>query len=150
VNASANLPVSIEAVQQLTRALTQIARSASEPALRREEIKLQLAFSNAVMLTKGYAAPETKAAFDRASALVERAQALGETKQPSRSAISVRSRIWNGCTQTNFRARLRLEHVAGANEMLRSSRQNETKSQEWVRSRPVTRLISASLLSSAD
>jgi predicted ATPase len=84
----------IEAAEQITRALAQIARSASEPALRREEIKLQLAFSNAVMLTKGYAAPETKAAFERASALIERAQALGEAPEDPLTLFSVLYGFW--------------------------------------------------------
>jgi hypothetical protein len=32
------------------------------PALRQEEMKLQVAFANSLMHTKGFAAPETKAA----------------------------------------------------------------------------------------
>jgi len=84
----------IEAVEQLSRALTQIARSASEPALRREEIKLQLALSNAAMLTKGYAAPETKAAFGRASTLIERAHALGEAPEDPLTLFSVLYGFW--------------------------------------------------------
>jgi class 3 adenylate cyclase/predicted ATPase len=68
----------VEAVAQFTRALDQIAALPGSPALRRQEIKLQVGLSNALMYTKGHAAAETKAAFDHARALVERAEALGE------------------------------------------------------------------------
>src|SRR5450432_207229 len=49
----------IEAVEQLTRPLGQFALLPATSELRREEIKLQAALLNALMHTKGYAAPET-------------------------------------------------------------------------------------------
>ena len=52
----------VEAVAQLTRALAQIAALPATPALRREQIKLQVALITPLMHVKGYAAPETKAA----------------------------------------------------------------------------------------
>ena len=48
------------------------------PALRREEIKLQVALITPLIHVKGYAAPETKAAAERARLLIEQAEALGE------------------------------------------------------------------------
>jgi predicted ATPase len=68
----------VEAVEQLTRALAQIATLPASPALRREEIKLQVALASALMHTKRYAAPETRAALEQARLLIERANALGE------------------------------------------------------------------------
>jgi predicted ATPase len=68
----------IEAAEQLTRALTQIATLPAMPALRCEEIKLQVALINSLFHVKGYAAPETKAAAERARLLIERAEGLGE------------------------------------------------------------------------
>ena len=68
----------VEAVEQLTRALDQIATLPGTPALRREQIKLQVGLANAVMPVKGQAAAETKAAFDQARLLIEQAEALGE------------------------------------------------------------------------
>ena len=56
----------VEAAEQLTRALAQIAALPATPALRREEIKLQVALMTALMHVKGYAAPETRAAVERA------------------------------------------------------------------------------------
>ena len=53
----------IEAAAQLTRALEQMATLPSTPALRREQIKLQLSLAHALMHTKGYAAPETRVLF---------------------------------------------------------------------------------------
>jgi class 3 adenylate cyclase len=68
----------VEAVEQLTRALAQIATLPATPALRREEIKLQVALITPVMHVKGMAAPETKAAAERARLLIEQAEELGE------------------------------------------------------------------------
>ena len=68
----------VEAVVQFTRALEQIAALPATPALRREQIKLQVGLANALMHTKGHGATETRAAFDHARALIERAEALGE------------------------------------------------------------------------
>ncbi len=68
----------VEAVEQLTRALAQIETLPGTPALRREQIKLQVALANALMHVKGYAAPDTKAAAERAGLLIEQAEALGE------------------------------------------------------------------------
>jgi hypothetical protein len=67
----------IEAEAQLTRALAQIEALPTTPALRREQIELQVAFANALIHTRGYGASETKMAFDQARALIERAEALG-------------------------------------------------------------------------
>jgi len=68
----------IEAVAKFTRALDQIATLPGSPALRREQIKLQVGLVNALMHVKGYAAPETNAAVGRARLLIEQAEALGE------------------------------------------------------------------------
>jgi tetratricopeptide (TPR) repeat protein len=83
----------VEAVEQLTRALDQIATLPATPALRREQIKLQVALANALMHVKGYAAPETKAA-EQARVLVEHAEALGETPEDPLAAFSVLYGPW--------------------------------------------------------
>jgi predicted ATPase len=73
----------VEAVEQLTRALDQITTLPATPALRREQIKLQVALITPLGIVKGYAAPETKAAVERARLLIEQAEALGEpTEDP--------------------------------------------------------------------
>ena len=73
----------VEAVAQLMRALEQIATLPATPALRREQIKLQVAVITPLGIVKGYAAPETKAAVERARLLIEQAEALGEpTEDP--------------------------------------------------------------------
>jgi predicted ATPase len=59
----------MEASAQLTRALDQIAALPATPVLRREEIKLQVALITPLLHVKGYAAPETKAAVERARQL---------------------------------------------------------------------------------
>lgn len=68
----------LEAAEQLARALGQIASLTSSQALRREEIKLQIDLSNALIHVKGHASPETQAAFGRARKLIDDAQSLGE------------------------------------------------------------------------
>ena len=51
----------VEAVEQLTRALGQIAIVRATPALRREQIRLQVGLANTLMHVKGYGAPESNA-----------------------------------------------------------------------------------------
>src|SRR6185312_15117829 len=71
----------VEAIAQLTRALDQIATLAVTPALRREEIKLQVALVTPLVHVKGYAAPETIAAAERARLLIEQSEAIGEPQE---------------------------------------------------------------------
>jgi class 3 adenylate cyclase len=79
----------VEAAEQLTRALDQIAALPATPALRREAIKLQVALISPLVHVKGYAAPETKAATERAHALIEQAEALGEPPEDPLLLFSV-------------------------------------------------------------
>ena len=53
-----------EAAEQLSRALAQIAALPATPALRREQIKLQVALITPLIHVKGFAAPETKKLID--------------------------------------------------------------------------------------
>ena len=84
----------VEAGAQLTRALDQIATLPATPALRREEIKLQVALITPLMHVKGYAAPETKAAVERARLLIEQAEALGEPPEDPLLLFSVLYGFW--------------------------------------------------------
>jgi predicted ATPase len=84
----------IEAAEQLTRALAQIAALPATPALRREQIKLQVALIAPLMHVKGYAAPETKAAAERARLLIEQAEALGEPPEDPLLLFSVLYGFW--------------------------------------------------------
>jgi class 3 adenylate cyclase/predicted ATPase len=71
----------VEAVEQFTRALDQIATLPSTPALRGMQINLQIALLTPLVHVKGWAAPETKAAVEQARLLLEQADALGETPE---------------------------------------------------------------------
>jgi class 3 adenylate cyclase/predicted ATPase len=84
----------IEAAEQLARALGQIAALPGTPALRREQIKLQVDLANGLIHTKGHAAPETKASFDKARALIERSEALGEAPEDPLLLFSVLYGFW--------------------------------------------------------
>ena len=68
----------VEAVALFARALDQVASLPATPALRREQIKLQVGLANALYHTKGVAAAETMAAFNQARVLIEHAEAIGE------------------------------------------------------------------------
>lgn len=83
-----------EAVEQLSRALAQIASLPGSPALRREQIQLQLDLSTALIHTKGHASPETKAAFNHARSLIDQAAALGEAPDDPLVAYAVLYGVW--------------------------------------------------------
>jgi len=84
----------VEAAEQLTRALDQIAMLPATAALRREEIKLQVAAITPLLHVKGYAAAETGAAVERARLLIERATALGEPPEDPLLLFSVLYGHW--------------------------------------------------------
>jgi class 3 adenylate cyclase/tetratricopeptide (TPR) repeat protein len=79
----------VEAAAQLSRALEQIATLPGSPMLRREQIELQVALINALFHVKGYAAPETQGAVDRAKQLFEQAEARGEPPEDPLLLLSV-------------------------------------------------------------
>jgi predicted ATPase len=83
-----------EAAEQLNRALSLIASLPSTPALRREEIKLQVALITPLMHFRGYGAAETKAAALRARTLIEQAEARGETPEDPLLLFSVLYSFW--------------------------------------------------------
>ena len=62
----------LEGVEQLKRALNQIATLPATPVLRREEIKLQVAFANALGLTGKFV--DAKEHYDRALAIYDPAE----------------------------------------------------------------------------
>src|SRR3954454_17276259 len=84
----------LEAAEQLTRALDQIAALPATPALRREQIKLQVALITPLIPVKGHAAPETKAAMEQARRLIEQAEALGEPPEDPLLLFSVFYSFW--------------------------------------------------------
>jgi predicted ATPase len=84
----------VEAVEQIKRALDQIATLRGTLPLRREQIKLQAALITPLLHVKGYAAPETKAAAERARLLIEQAEALGEPPEDPLLLFSVLYSIW--------------------------------------------------------
>jgi class 3 adenylate cyclase/predicted ATPase len=79
----------IEAVEQLTRALNQIDTLPGTPALRREQIKLQVALIASLISVKGASAPETRAAAQQAHVLLAEAEALGEGLEDPELLFSV-------------------------------------------------------------
>ena len=84
----------IEATEQFTHALAQIATLPGTAALRSEEIKLQVALITPLIHVKGYAAAETKAAAERAHVLIEQAKALGEPPEDPLLLFSVLYSFW--------------------------------------------------------
>jgi class 3 adenylate cyclase len=105
----------VEAMQQFTRALELIGTLPPTPVLRRQEINFQVAIITPLLNIKGFAAPETKGATERARLLIEKAEALGEppddplllftvlscaaighTAAPPNATINSRRRMWIG------------------------------------------------------
>ena len=84
----------IEARAQLARALAQIATLPGDPALRREEIRLQIGLAQVLMHTEGYAALETRRAFERARELVDSAAAQGEPPEDPLTSFWVLYGFW--------------------------------------------------------
>ena len=84
----------IEAAEQLKRALDQIETLPCTPAIRQEQIKLQVALITPLIHVKGYAAPETRAAADRARELIEQAEAKGEAAEDPLLLFSVLYSFW--------------------------------------------------------
>jgi class 3 adenylate cyclase/predicted ATPase len=84
----------VEATAQLKRALAQMATLSGSPVLRREQIRFQVALANALMHTKGYAAPETKDTLDRARMYIEQADALGEPPEDPLLPLSIHYGSW--------------------------------------------------------
>src|SRR5262249_3015902 len=86
----------MEATAQLNRALTQIKALPGTPTVRRQQIEFQVALSNALMHTKGYASPDTKASFSQARLYIERAVALGEPPEDPLLLFAVIYGFWVG------------------------------------------------------
>jgi predicted ATPase len=84
----------VEAAGQLTQALTLIATLPATPALRRQEITLQVALITPLIHVKGYAAPETKVAVERARLLIEQAEAVGDPPEDPLLLFSVLNGFW--------------------------------------------------------
>jgi predicted ATPase len=81
-------------VEQLTQAIDQIATLPATAALRREQIKLQVALMNTLFHVKGYAASETKAAAEQARILIAQAGELGEAPEDPLLLFSVLYGFW--------------------------------------------------------
>jgi predicted ATPase len=84
----------LEAAEQITRALDQIAELPATPTLRRERIKLQVALITPLIHLKGFAAPETKAAAEQARLLIQQAEAVGEPPEDPLLLFAVLYSFW--------------------------------------------------------
>jgi predicted ATPase/class 3 adenylate cyclase len=84
----------VEAAEQFKRALDQIETLPATPALRSEEINLQVALITPLIHIKGYAAPETKAAVERARTLIAQAEGLGEGLHEPLTLFSALYGLW--------------------------------------------------------
>jgi class 3 adenylate cyclase/predicted ATPase len=87
-----------EATEQLARGLDLIARLPATPARRREQINIQVALTNALMHTKGFASLETKSSLDQARLFIEQAEELGEPPEDPLLLFSTLYALW----ATNF------------------------------------------------
>ena len=84
----------VEAIEQLSHALAKITTLPTSRALRHEEIKLQVALITPLLVVKGFAAAETKAATEHARLLIEHAESLGEPLEDRLLLFSVLFGNW--------------------------------------------------------
>ena len=84
----------IEAAEQFTHTLEQMEVLPTTSLLRREQLKLQVAFVSTLFHVKGAAARETKAATEKARLLIEQAEALGEPPEDPLLLFSVLHSFW--------------------------------------------------------
>ncbi len=91
---SAQRSALVEAAEQLRCGLDLIATLPGTPALRRDEIKLQVELITPLLHVRGYAAPETRAAVERARLLIEQSEALGEPPEDPFLLFSVLYGLW--------------------------------------------------------
>jgi predicted ATPase len=105
----------LEGAEQLKRALDQIATLPATPTLRREEIKLQLAFGNALSLMGDYV--DGKEHFDRALAIYDPAEHRPLTTRSGRDVGVTLLSVRSGCLwQLGYPAASRNEGERAVNE----------------------------------
>ena len=68
----------VEAIAQLAKALDQFGSLPATRAIRREKMKLQIALASTLYHVKGVSSPEAVKAYDRAIAMMDEAERLGE------------------------------------------------------------------------
>jgi len=85
----------VEAVAQANRALTLIPNSPGTRSLRQKQIELQVSLAVAQMSTKGMPAAETRASFEQARLLIERAERLGDPSDDPLLVYRVINGLWN-------------------------------------------------------
>jgi len=83
-----------EAAAQFARALALFDPIPSDKALRAAQLAAQVGLANALMHTRGYAAPETRAVLATAQSLYARMEALGERPEDSSLLLAVLHGVW--------------------------------------------------------
>jgi hypothetical protein len=83
-----------EAAEQLSRAQSLLGTLPATAERRREQIKLQIELSNALIHTKGHASPETKASFEQARLLIANAEKQGVAPDDPLLLFSVLYGFW--------------------------------------------------------
>jgi predicted ATPase len=84
----------VEAIEQISRALGLIATLPATTALRREQLRLQVALLTPLFHVRGYSSAETKAAAEQARLLIEQAQTLGEAPDDPLLPFAALFGIW--------------------------------------------------------
>jgi predicted ATPase len=83
-----------EAAEQLARAQSMLGSLPATAERRREQIKLQIELSNALIHTKGHASTETKASFEKARLLIADAETHGDAPDDPLLLFSVLYGFW--------------------------------------------------------
>ena len=91
---SLNRSALLEAIVQLTRALDQITTLPGTLERLREQIKLQVALTNALMHVKGHASSDSRTSLAKAQQYIEQAETLGEPLEDPLLLFSVLYGFW--------------------------------------------------------
>jgi len=84
----------VESAEQLKQALNQLDKLPATAALHRDQIRIQVMLINPLMHVKGWAAPETKKAAERANRLIDAAIDVGEPPEDPLLLFSVLYGHW--------------------------------------------------------
>ena len=113
----------VEAIAQLTEALHQLASLQGSTAIRREQIKLQVALASTLYHVKGVSSPDAVRAYDHAIAMMDEAERLGEKPEDPLAYFAAGYGFWvsSHVAADHSTASLRADQF-----MARAQKQNDT------------------------
>jgi class 3 adenylate cyclase len=113
----------VEAITQLTEALDQLASLQGSTAIRREQIKLQVALASTLYHVKGVSSPDAVRAYDHAIAMMDEVERLGEKPEDPLAYFAAGYGFW---VSTHVAADHSTASLRADQFMARAQKQNDT------------------------